>query len=130
MPRHVVEELGVLQEVTPPEASWLHQEPPRPLQPDPLHPAGRTPHEPGYELEGDERHPEILTRALNLAKTRILTAPGEAKAKDGSEEALEGNNASLYMAHAARGKFVGHDRPDIQYAVKELCKTHVFSRQR
>ena len=51
--------------------------------------------------------------------------PGEdEKSLDEEENAqmLSGKEATQFRALAARGNYLALDRPDIQYAVKEICR--------
>ena len=41
---------------------------------------------------------------------------------EGEAEKLEGRQATEYRALAARANYVAADRPDMQYAVKEICR--------
>ena len=54
-----------------------------------------------------------------------LTHPGgEKKAMEEEEnsEELVGSEAARFRAVAARANYLAADRPDIQYAVKEICR--------
>ena len=55
----------------------------------------------------------------------VLTHPGEEKKAVEEEEQspeLVGTEAARFRAVAARANYLAADRPDIQYAVKEICR--------
>ena len=85
----------------------------------------------GWEYECDQRHVEIILEQLELTEAKPLSIPGveeimEASAGCGKEESksppLGAEQASLYRAITARANYIAQDRPDVQYAVKELCR--------
>ena len=79
----------------------------------------------GWEYEADQRHGEVVIKAMNLQDAKGVTSPGEdGKAWLELEEAnpLEPKTASEYRALAARLNYLALDRPDIQFAVKEVCR--------
>jgi hypothetical protein len=39
------------------------------------------------------------------------------------KDAVQGFNASVYRSIAARGNYLAQDRPDIQFAMKEICRS-------
>ena len=56
---------------------------------------------------------------------RNLTHPGgdkQAMVIDGETGALVGAAATRFRAVAARANYLAGDRPDIQYALKEVCR--------
>jgi hypothetical protein len=85
----------------------------------------RTAH--GYEWEGDQRHSELLVRAAGLGpESKPLSAPSRKLSTQEAEEGLEPLNAEeagKYREAVARANFLSADRPDISYAVKELCRS-------
>jgi hypothetical protein len=85
----------------------------------------RTAH--GYEWEGDQRHSELLVRAAGLGpESKPLSAPSRKLSTQEAEEGLEPLNteeAGKYREAVARANFLSADRPDISYAVKELCRS-------
>jgi len=79
----------------------------------------------GFEYEADQRHGELIVKTLSLDAARPISTPGE----DGKpwleeEEAklLDAAQATEYRALAARANYLSADRPDIQYATKEVCR--------
>jgi hypothetical protein len=82
--------------------------------------------EDGYEWEADQRHAEMIVASAGLdGESRPLTNPGRklaGKEIDDEPELLNAEAASEYRARAARANFLASDRPDIAFAVKELCR--------
>jgi hypothetical protein len=80
----------------------------------------------GYEWEADQRHAEIMAQQLGLDQdSRPLTNPGRklaGKELDAEQEELSAEQSTAYRATTARGNFLVADRPDIAFAVKELCR--------
>ena len=79
----------------------------------------------GWEYEADQRHGEIIVKTMGLSEARGVSTPGEdTKSWLEIEEAqpLEGVRATEYRALAARANYLALDRPDIQYATKEICR--------
>jgi len=84
----------------------------------------RTPN--GYEWEADQRHADLIISGAGLAgDSKSLATPGRkltAKEQEVAEEPLGPEQATLFRALAARANFLASDRPDIAFAVKELCR--------
>jgi hypothetical protein len=79
----------------------------------------------GIRYEADQRHAEIVIKSLNLDNAKGVSTPGT-KDRDKSEEddeLLNAETATLYRACVARCNFLSLDRPDIQFATKELSRT-------
>ena len=79
----------------------------------------------GWEIEPDQRHADLLVQALELKGANGVTTPGENDARGQEEEnevELGPNEATTYRSIAARANYLSADRPDIMYAVKELCR--------
>jgi hypothetical protein len=80
----------------------------------------------GYELEGDPRHAELVVEQLGVQDLPSLSAPGidcvEADAGDEDDIELDAVKAKLYRGIAARCKHLAVERPELQFAVKELCR--------
>ena len=81
----------------------------------------------GITYEADQRHPEILLKLLNYENVKGVATPGqneiEKEFEEGDDDPLPPAEASLYRASAARCNFLGLDRPDIQYAAKEISRS-------
>jgi hypothetical protein len=82
--------------------------------------------EDGYEWEADQRHAELLIESAGLdSESRPLSNPGRklsTKELDVEAVPLVGTSATNFRANAARANFLASDRPDIAFAVKELCR--------
>ena len=79
----------------------------------------------GIRYEADQRHAEILIKALGLEHAKEVDTPGVSRSEgEHVQEAVELDpaNCTLYRACAARCNFLGLDRPDIQYAAKEVSR--------
>ena len=76
----------------------------------------------GWEMEGDQRHGEIIAKELGLETSKGLTTPGVDEPIPEGDEALTGWQLTQYRSLSARALYLSMDRPDIQFAVKELCR--------
>lgn len=78
----------------------------------------------GREVEADPRHAELLIEQLGLEAAKPGRTPGveEAQNQKEDEAPLEAQETRDYRGVAARGNYLGADRPDLQYAVKEACR--------
>ena len=79
----------------------------------------------GWEYEADQRHADLIVKETGADKASTLSHPGgEKKAIEEEErtEELVGAEATRFRAVAARANYLAADRPDIQYAVKEICR--------
>ena len=82
----------------------------------------------GWEYESDQRHVEAMIEDLGLINAKDVSTPGVDEPKKNEEEQLEAEiplnpeEATAFRAVAARGNYLAQDRPDIQFAVKELCR--------
>ena len=78
----------------------------------------------GWEIEADPRHAELLVEQMGLEKGKAIATPGAdgGEPQQDDEMALETHEVREYRGLAARGNYLGADRPDIQFAVKEACR--------
>ena len=79
----------------------------------------------GYEMEADPRHCELVLRQLEVDGLKSLSSPGVEghDEEDGErDEPLLGEQATIFRGIAARLNYLSADRPDIQYATKEVCR--------
>ena len=79
----------------------------------------------GWHYEADQRHAELIIKTLNLEGAKSVQTPGEEEKPWLEEEnkgELETKDAGHFRALAARANYLALDRPDIQYAVKEICR--------
>ena len=78
----------------------------------------------GIRYEADQRHAEIIIQEMQLkGESKSVSTPGvKSEAQEASTE-LESDRATMYRALVARGNYLAQDRPEIQFAVKELCRS-------
>ena len=77
----------------------------------------------GIKYEADPRHAEVIVRELRLDKSSsVISTPGakEKVDEDHEDELLDGEWSTRFRRLIAGANFLSIDRPDIQYAVKEL----------
>ena len=78
----------------------------------------------GIRYEADQRHVEEVVKALGLGESKAAVSPGvretEQSAEDG--EKLGASDTRWFRGLVAKLNFVAQDRPDIQYATKEVCR--------
>jgi len=77
------------------------------------------------EIEADPKHAMITKKEMNIGvESKGVTAP--ASRDDNAEwdevPELSKSDAKWYRGVAARANYLGLDRPDLQYAVKEACR--------
>jgi hypothetical protein len=78
----------------------------------------------GIKYEADQRHAEIIIRQLGLnEKSNSVVTPGMRDSGEGNDKRLDSREASQHRASVARANYLCQDRSDIQFAVKELCRT-------
>ena len=79
----------------------------------------------GWEVEPGQRHTDLIVQEPDLGKANEVITPGE-KAPKGKavevEEELSPEDTTKHRAFVARANYLVADRPDIMYAVKELCR--------
>ena len=78
----------------------------------------------GVEYEADPRQVERLVIDLNLEGCRKTGTPGVKQTFEQLEkdQELPEHKHTAYRAVAARGNYVAADRPEMQYAAKEVCR--------
>ena len=78
----------------------------------------------GIEYEADPRQGEKLIGALGLEGAKCLGTPGVKQTREmvDEDQPLERGKHTPFRAVAARGNFLSADRPEIQYATKEICR--------
>ena len=79
----------------------------------------------GWEIEADPRHAELIIEQLGIRGSGGITTAGAQQEEQASEDntaALEGNDVTLFRGLAARCNYLALDRPDLQYAAKEVCR--------
>ncbi len=71
-------------------------------------------------MEADQRHAELIVRAMKLKEgSKSVLTPG-VKVKGVDQTELPKEEATTFQANVARGNYLTQDRTDIEYAVKEL----------
>lgn len=77
----------------------------------------------GWEYEADQRHRDLIIEQLGLKEARSVAAPG-VNDQDWEELELPLNQKdhTEFRRVAARANYLALDRPDIAYAVKEVCR--------
>ena len=80
--------------------------------------------EAGWELEADPRHADLFIEQLHFDGSKPVTTPGieDTEEQQGDEQELRPWEVREYFGVAARGNYLGADRPDVQFAVKEACR--------
>ena len=72
----------------------------------------------------DRRHVEEVVQALGLAERKAAATPGarEAERSDEDGEKLGSSDSRRFRGLAAKLNFGEQNRPDAQYATKEVCR--------
>ena len=78
----------------------------------------------GIQIEADPRHVELILAELGLESAKSLNVTGSKTEDvvDSADGGLSPQEATRYRSIVARANYMAADRPDIQYAVKELCR--------
>jgi hypothetical protein len=75
----------------------------------------------GWELEGDQRHGEIVVRDTGMRSAKGVSTPW-AEIKEESDEKVPEEEVKWYRGLAARCNYMTNDRPDMCYASKEMSR--------
>ena len=79
----------------------------------------------GWEIEADPRHAELVVEQLGLQNEKAVATPGiGGQDEDDLPEdiPLTGSDISCFRGVAARCNYLGPDRPDCNFAIKECCR--------
>ena len=78
----------------------------------------------GIEVEADPRQAERLVAQLGLTGANPLTTPGVKPTVHELEtdDMIYDERAKVYQGGSACGNYMGLDRPETQFAVKECCR--------
>ena len=80
----------------------------------------------GLEYEADPKHVSDLMEAEGLEEdSKTVVSPvvkPRTAMEDKEEEELGKEEAKEFRGGAARFNYLGHDRPDLQHATKEICQ--------
>ena len=82
--------------------------------------------EEGWEYEADQRHADILIDELGLREANAVQSPCEEEKvweREENQESLGSIEQTRYRTLAARANYLSTDRPDIMFAVKEICQS-------
>ena len=60
---------------------------------------------------------------LGLMECKCLSSPGSKDEEKGEGELLDDMDRTAYRAMAARANYLALDRPDLQFAAKEVCRS-------
>ena len=78
----------------------------------------------GWEYEVDQRHVDLIIAEMGVESMSSLTHPGGDKnviAEEDNSIELIGSEATRFRGVAARANYLAADRPDVGYAIKEIC---------
>ena len=80
----------------------------------------------GWEYECDQRHVEALIEELGLQTAKTAATPMAEEQPPGTASIdlspLDPVRSTQFRALAARANYISVDRPDAQFAIKELCR--------
>ena len=79
----------------------------------------------GIEYEADQRHAELIIAGCGLVgNSKPIGTPGtKLPEEEDDEEEVSDEDQVQYRALVARANYLALDRTDIQFAVKELCRS-------
>ena len=76
----------------------------------------------GIVMEADPRHVEMILKELGMESCKGSDVVGITIDIRGDDVKLNKDDAKAFRSLAARCNFLSADRPDIQYACKEMCR--------
>ena len=79
----------------------------------------------GWEVEADPRHAELVVEQLGLKEDKGIGTPGLSGADEDDNDQdtpLKGADITSYRGVIARCNYLGSDRPDCSFAIKEGCR--------
>ena len=81
--------------------------------------------EEGFEIEADPRHAELVMEQMQVDGEKCVSTPGVSGVEEDDaddDEELLGAAIKEYRGLAARCNYLGPDRPDALFAIKEGCR--------
>ena len=79
----------------------------------------------GWEIEADPRHSELVVEQLGLINEKTVATPGLGGQDEDDlpeDTPLVGSDVTSFRGVAARCNYLGPDRPDCNFAIKECCR--------
>lgn len=76
----------------------------------------------GWEIEADQRHVAIIAKQFNIQNGVTSPAEDSPKIEGDDDKYLCTSLSSQYRQSAGRMNYWSQDRPDIQFATKEVCR--------
>ena len=79
----------------------------------------------GWTIEADPRHSELIVEQLGVETARTVASPGIDGADEDDnddDEDIAGVDLTRFRGVAARCSYLSFDRPDVQFATKEICR--------
>ena len=78
----------------------------------------------GYEYEADPRQAEAIVDNMGITGKGVVTAgtDQDQEGEEEGEEKLDDIMSREFRAIAAKANYLSQDRPDLQFAVKEICR--------
>ena len=74
------------------------------------------------EYEADPRHVQIIAETMGIGNAKPVTTPGVREPDSADEKELIGSQAFTYRSVTMRAQYLAQDRPEIQFAFKELAR--------
>ena len=80
----------------------------------------------GITYEADQKHVKKIIQGLDLNSANGISTPFIKEEKDTGDQEnkmLNKERGRTYRSVTASGNYLGHDRPDVQYAIKQCSKS-------
>ena len=80
----------------------------------------------GIVYEADQKHVKKIIQGLDLKGANGISTPFSKEENDAEQQedkALNKEDSRAYRSVTASGNYLGHDRPDVQYAIKQCSKS-------
>ena len=79
----------------------------------------------GWTIEADPRHAELIVEQSGVEVACVAASPGVGGADDDDkddDEDIVGTDLTRFRGVSARCKYLRFDRPDVQFATREICR--------